>query len=237
MQQRRMANASTPVYFTVGYEGEDLNSPESPYQGKGLVIYRKNPDGSWAFIQRDQDGKPRIGYLATEITAAEFKTWENRIKQVQLNPEIGYTDNGGHWMPGNLNNHILLATANKKLREQKESDFLYSDAMSVIDRVADAKLVDSGLRKEEYDARYAEAKEYQANPDDNKQWKYLTAMTYKGLTLAGGAEIVIANYEKAKANQSVIADLRMRKNLLKLKTPLADRRKIYLGILEELKSL
>lgn len=237
MKQRVYKNQTVPKYFTLGTADEDLSSPETPFQGIGVAVYRQDQKGDWAMIQRDGDGKPMLGYLAKEITESEFKAWEIRIKKTWESPTTGYMDSTGHWFPGNLKSCIITASANAKFAAEREDGFYSYIAEAKIDELADSKVADAGNRKEEYELRYQEAKDFQSNPSEQKARPFLNAMTYKGLSLEDGADVVVAKYEKAKADQVTLATLRMKKNLLKMDIPRAEKRLIYSEIINGLNAL
>jgi hypothetical protein len=224
-----------PVYMCSGTVNEDLNSPQSPFQGLCVTTYRQFASGEWAFVLRNKDGTPNFGYLAKAVTKAEFDMWAHRIKEAKANPTTGYVDSGGHWFPGNLVNSVITADAHKKYMDKLESGYYTSSAQDYIVALANTINATPANRIAEYEARYQEAKEFQAG--GKKDFKLLKTMEYKGLSMEAGAAEVIAKYEAAKANETTLADLRMRRNLLKSSMPLAEKRSVYKEIVEGLKSL
>lgn len=237
MKAKVYSNQTIPVYYTTGTEHEDLASPESPFQGKGITTFRKNQDGTWAHIQRNGDGQPNLGYLAKEITEQEFLKWEHRISKAIQAGKDGYVDAEGHWFKGALNNTVILKSAHEQLMKAEESSYYLHEAGDIIDKLADAKIISDANRKEEYELRYQEAREFQETKDESVERPYLEVMKFKGMSLEEGAEVVVTKYEEAQTAKATVATLRMKKNLLLLDIPLAEKRKVYAEIIDGLKAL
>lgn len=236
-----MKNDSTPqntsVFILNGTENEDLNSPISPFQGRTLAKYHKDPNGNWISVMRDASGVPALGYLATEITEAEAKVWQNRIDKVNASSGGGYQDAQGLWYPGQVPNSLLSAAAYSKKTSGETAMFFSSVGPNRIDALADSLTAAAEIRAVEYEKRFEEAIEYKANPGPEEQYPYLTGMTHKGLTLAEAADVVIHNYQAAKLRNQKIASLRMRKNLLLADISGTEKQALFNEIIDGLRAL
>lgn len=224
------------AYVLNGTEHEDLNSPLSPFQGKTLAKYMK-VDGEWSLVMRNEKGEPNLGYLAKEISEVEASKWRNRIEQAAKAGPAGYLDADGHWFAGEAVASVITLQAWNKLQVFKMNSYYSSGAIREIDLLADKISAENHPRGQEYEARYTEATAYLANPeDDETKFPYLAHLKYKGLSLADAAKLVAEKAEKAKANDRVIAEARMKKALLKSPIPLAEKKEIYDSIVASLRA-
>ena len=228
---------NTEVYILNGTEHEDLNSPLSPFQGKTLAKYLKDPEGNWVRIMRGPDGSPILGYLAKEIDAVEAKLWKRRIDEARKSAGSGYQDAQGLWYPGAVPNSVITAEAHKKHMDSALDAFYSTSALTQIDAMADSITAPAESRSVEYAARLSDAKEYLANPGSDPEYAFLKGMMYKGLTMEEAAHLVIANAKAAKDKSATIADLRMKKNLLRTKISVVEKQAIYNQIIESLIAL
>jgi len=224
------------AYVLNGTEHEDLNSPESPFQGRTLAKYMK-VNGEWSFVMRDGNGKPNLGYLAQEISETEASKWRNRIQQANSSGSSGYLDSEGHWFSGEAIGSVITLAAWNKLQVFKMNSYYSHGAVKEIDILADKIMAENHPRGPEYEARYMEATVYLANPsDDADKFPYLSQLRFKGLDLAAAAKLVVEKYELAKANDVKIAEARMKKSLLKSPIPLAEKKELYEAIVASLRA-
>ena len=228
---------SKEVFILNGTEHEDLNSPQSPFQGRTLAKYLQDEKGNWIRIMRDGTGAPMLGYLAEEITEANAKIWRRRIDMARVNGAEGYQDAQGTWYPGQAAASVITATAYKKHLALSTGDYFSSQGVMQIDALADSLTIAAEVRAVEYAKRFEEAIEYKANPGPAEQYPYLSGMTYKGLTMEEAAELVIKNYQAAKLRNQQIADLRMQKNLLLTGISAGEKQEIHSRILTALRAL
>lgn len=224
------------VFVLNGTEHEDVNTPTSPYQGKTLAKYVK-VDGEWSLVFRDQTGQPNLGYLAQEISRAEASKWRNRIEQASKSGNAGYIDSEGHWFAGEAVNSVITLQAWNKLQVFKMNSYYTLGAQREIDRLADEVLANNHPRSNEYQSRYNDAVRFLATTDPaNESFPYLDHMRYKGLTMEEAAKLVVDKFQKAQAMDSVIAELRMKKALLKSPMQLAEKKEIYDSIVAGLRA-
>lgn len=224
------------VFVLNGTEHEDLNSPVSPFQGKTLAKYMK-VDGEWSLVMRNEKGQPNLGYLAKEINSTEASKWRNRIEQAAKAGTSGYIDSEGHWFAGEAVGSVITLQAWNKLQVFKMDSYYSKGAVREIDRLADEVLANNHPRSNEYGARYGEAVSYLNSADpDSGSYPYLSHLQYKGLSLKESAELVVAKFQKAEANDPIIAELRMKKNLLVGPIPLYEKKEIYDSIVAGLKA-
>lgn len=228
---------NTEVFILNGTELEDLNSPDSPFQGRTLAKYLKDPSGNWIRIMRDGSGKPMLGYLAEEIPSTTAQLWRRRIDMARINGAAGYQDSQGMWYPGLASSSVLEAAAYKKLKEKSLDAFFSSVGVNRIDELADSLTLSAEVRAVEYTKRFEEAIEFQATPGDAKLYPYLHGMTYKGLSMEEAADLVIKNYQVSKLRNQQIADLRMQKNLLLTAISAEEKQEIHSRIIAELQKL
>lgn len=90
-------------YFRQGTPGVDTDTPEAPIQGVSVLVTRFDPaQGEFTSVQRDAEGKPALGYLATEISEEEARVWFARMQGAAQAPRDGYQDDEGVWFPGDI---------------------------------------------------------------------------------------------------------------------------------------
>lgn len=232
----KKANVIESVFVLNGTEHEDLNSPRSPFQGRTLAKYIK-VNGEWSLVMRDASGQPSLGYLAEEINSTEASKWRNRIEQAAKAGNNGYIDSEGHWFAGEAVRSVITLQAWNKLQVFKMDSYYRKGAIREIDRLADEILANNHPRSVEYGARYGEAVSYLNSADpDSDSYPHLSHLKYKGLSLKEAAELVIAKFQKAEANDQIIAELRMKKNLLVGPIPLYEKKEIYDSIVASLKA-
>lgn len=233
---KKITDKIEAAYVLNGTEHEDISSPLSPFQGKTLAKYMK-VNGEWSMVMRDASGQPNLGYLAKEINSTEASKWRNRIEQAAKAGNSGYIDSEGHWFAGEAVASVITLQAWNKLQVFKMHSYYSKGAVREIDRLADEVLANNHPRSNEYSARYGEAVSYlnSAYPDSGS-YPYLSHLSYKGLSLKEAAELVVEKFQKAEANDPIIAELRMKKNLLVGPIPLYEKKEIYDSIVAGLKA-